>query len=152
MIDQVRRGAAQRAVSRGTHFADRHRIAVDVGAAENNRQIAVFRDRQRLRCCHRRVVDRHHRDRNHCVDGVEGAVADLEAEAVRTGEVRVRVIDQVRRGAAQGAVRRRADLADCHRIAIDVGAAEHNRQIAVLRATHGLGRGHWRVVDRRHRD
>ena len=62
MIDQIRRGAAQRAVSRRADLGDRHRIAIDVGAAEHDRQIAVFRNRQRLGGGHRRVVDRRHRD------------------------------------------------------------------------------------------
>ena len=131
---------------------DRQRIAIEVRAREYQRQLRVFRTTQGLGGGDRRVVDRRHRDRDRGGERVDAAIVDLEAEAVGTGEVEVRLIDQVRRGAAQRAVGRGADGGDRQRIAIEVGAGHDDRQVGVFRTAQGLGGGDRRVVDGRDRD
>ena len=93
---------------------------------------------------HGRRGDRDGHGRHH---GIQGAIADLESEAIRTRETRLRCIGQIRNCARQRSIRRLGHHREFQRGTLRILAGQKHRLGLPLRQGQGLPIGRRRLID-----
>ena len=93
---------------------------------------------------HGRRGDRDGHGRHH---GIQGAIADLESEAIRTRETRLRCIGQIRNCARQRSIRRLGYHREFQRGTLRILAGQKHRLGLPLRQGQGLPIGRRRLID-----
>ena len=151
-VNQAGCRAAQGSLRRLCHHHEGQRVAVCVGTSKRDCGGDVLVRRHRLRTGERHVIHGADGDGNGGRWGIHRAIVCFEGEAVAAVIVCRRRVSQVRRGAAQRAVRRCGGHRIGQCVAVHIRRRDGDRLRCVLGGCHALRDCDGRIVRRRDRD